>query len=74
MRDPNATPFSSGYMMHLYCDQLECQRLWKEPEVVTADGPRSYYQARKNAIALGWVLHRDDTATCPACSNRNNQP
>ena len=60
-------PVVEGWDMHLYCrytaDISHDMDTWG---VIIGD--RSRAGARRQAKNWGWVFHRDDTATCPACA------
>lgn len=62
------------YSLHLYCDH-------ENPAHRSGEFPHEYgqecetgAQARREAREAGWVLHRDNTATCPKCSHRALSP
>ncbi len=55
------------YDLHLYCRYDNPQHGWDEfPHSVTQ--AQTYREAARIAKSLGWILHRDGTATCPKCA------
>lgn len=62
----NPTPLAGCYDLHLYCDHENPDHGWDEfPHAYTDEfGSACRAEARRD----GWVIHRDNTATCPKCS------
>jgi len=62
----NPMQFVGCYVMHLYCDRVNPDHGWKEfPCEITGN---NFSQACAKAVLSGWVLHADNTTTCPKCS------
>jgi hypothetical protein len=65
LKSPNTCP--GAYELHLYCK-------YKNPDHDFDEFPHipSQCQTRGEAVGamrrIGWVLHRDGTATCPKCN------
>lgn len=56
-----------GYTLDVYC------ACWGKPPSYEDQGTGSYFgetkgEAFRMARADGWILHRDDTSTCPKCA------
>lgn len=55
------------YVLHLYCRYKNPDHRWDEfPWQVT--DCETGGAARSAARKMGWILHRDRTATCPKCA------
>jgi hypothetical protein len=57
-----------GYTLDMYCDHQAHGDGGKV--FFFADGPNCYAQVRASARKAGWVIRRDGTAVCPACSGK----
>ena len=56
------------YLLDLYCDHLNNDHGWTEfPHQFTG---QTYGECAKVARKSGWIIHRDNTATCPKCALR----
>ena len=60
--------YASGYTLDLYCDHHNDDHGFNA-------GPTTYFgetfaECAKQARKEGWVLHKDQTATCPKCTGR----
>ena len=67
LESPNYCPGS--YSLHLYCRYENPDHALDEfPHEY--DDAQTYGEAAKNARKKGWILHRDNTATCPKCAAR----
>lgn len=65
---------SSGYTIHLYCRNADCPvyRGDGPQDEAFGEGPHAYHEARTMARKKGWILHKDNSATCPTCQGKNN--
>lgn len=82
----NDTPYriASGYTLDLYCKNNCITTFAAGPSDGSvrintalasyfADGKNCYAEVRKQARAEGWILHKDNTATCPECNKRRKR-
>jgi hypothetical protein len=57
-----------AYDLHLYCKyENPAHRFDEFPHEYSGDF-QTYGEAAKAARSVGWILHRDGTATCPKCA------
>jgi hypothetical protein len=59
--------WAGAYSLHLYCKYENAQHGFDEFPHEIYDC-QTYGEAASKARSLGWILHRDNTATCPKCA------
>lgn len=63
------TPIVEGWAMDLYCQYTVDVSHDMDTHGVSIGGV-DRADARRQARAMGWVLHHDGFATCPRCARR----
>lgn len=59
-------PYAGCYDLHLYCDHANDAHDYDEfPHEFTG---QTLGVCAKAARSIGWIIHRNCTATCPKCS------
>lgn len=62
----NPNPYAGCYSLELYCDHLNDDHVYNEfPHTYTNEFGSA---CRSIARSEGWIIHRNNTATCPKCS------
>ena len=65
-----------GYSLDLYC---RFEGKWPDMRHEFDEFPHQYCgetfgECARMARSAGWVIHRDQTATCPKCATRQKRP
>lgn len=68
MRVPDPIQYASGYSLDLYCDQdKHPPAIGTYMETFTGE---TFGQCARDARRKGWVIHKDQTSTCPFCNRK----
>jgi hypothetical protein len=65
------SPVIGCYSMHLYCQNVNSVNHSYNEFPVELIG-KSKQDCKKQGRKLGWIFHRNNYATCPKCSKKEN--